>query len=223
MPWSEIVTTGKLATIRDSAGKTVKLYIDVTIGAMTGDDGAAVFRDWRTGIEVSTFETVIPRLSNGTVNVTKPITCKAFASYKLSSNGIAKLTSGGDPANSGHRGIPPSAMALHPSDTGIIAHRMKVSLGPPADHPGPNYPMYGIESPRGGGIPEGAVIRRKVRDTSNQVRLAAHDYGLIIGDTAGGGKSALKTVQGGVYPTSVLQALDGTTWADWEVMTLGFK
>ncbi len=224
IPWSEIVSGGLQVTIKDSKGNSTKVYVDPHVGEMGGDDAAIVFRDWRTGVEVSTFETVIPRKADGTVDASKPITCKAYGKFGLNTNGIDKAATGGDPANSGHRGVPPSSMALTPweADGRPIQSRKKVSLGPPADHPGPNWPMTGIESPRGGAIPEGANIRRKAPG-SNPVQVAAHVYGFIIGDTAGAGKSTLKTVQGGHYDKAVIDALDGDTWADWEVMTLGWR
>jgi hypothetical protein len=221
MPWSEVTVSGLMMTIVSSKAAAVTIRIDPNIGQMSGNDAAVVFRDWLAGIEISTFETIIPRRADGTVDTAKPITCTNYGIYALVSDGIAE-SSGGSQGNGGHRGVPPSAMALHPKDT-TIQHRLKVALGEPADAPGPNWPMYGIESPRSGAIPEGAVIRPKERDTSNPVRLAAHDYGFIVGDTAAPGKAALKTVQGGTYAPEILSALDGLTWDDWEVMTLGWR
>lgn len=226
LPWSEVSgTAGTLATIKDAQSNIVKVYIDVTVGDMSGDDGAIVFRDWRTGVEISTFETKVVRHSDGKVDTSKPIMCKSFGSYRLGTDGIAKQ-SGGDKANSGHRGVAPSSMALFPTDQyGPILHRLKVALGQPADTPGPNWPMYSLESPRSGGIPEGAVIRLKGSSTNvaSPVQVAAHAFGFIVGDTAGAGKSALKTVQGHAYGPETMNALDGLTWADWEVMALGWR
>jgi hypothetical protein len=222
MPWSEATASSPTATITD--GKTsVKLKIDPHVGEMSGDDAAIVWRDLSTGLEVATFETLLSHKSDGTVDVKKPIRCTGYAIYKTGSNGLSRQV-GGDKKNTGHRGIPPSTMALHSGevDSGQILQRKKIAFGQPSDHPGPNFPMYGIESPRNGGIPEGAVIRYK-GPIGNLIQQAAHDYGFIVGDTAGDGKSILKTVQGGVFSLAILKALDGTTWDDWDVMTLGWR
>jgi hypothetical protein len=222
MPWSEATSKSPTATITNGAS-SVKIRIDPHVGEMSGDDAAIVWRDLTSGIEVSTFVTVPTYDSNGLVDVRKPIRCKDYGIYKIDSNGLSRQV-GGDKKNTGHRGIPPSSMALHPDDpVSGIKHRLKVALGQPGDHPGPNFPMYGIESPRNGGIPEGAVIRLRDPEPGNPVQQAAHDYGFIVGDTAGDGKSILKTVQGGVFSLAILKALDGTTWDQWDVMTLGWR
>jgi hypothetical protein len=45
----------------------------------------------------------------------------------------------------------------------------------------------------------------------------------MVGDTSGAGKAALKTVQNGSYLKSILTALNSTTWADWDVLQLGWR
>lgn len=228
LPWSEVTSKAwPMVTITDGH-TSVRLRIDATIGQMAGDDGAAVFRDWTTGLEVATFETIFARDSDGNVDTSKQIRCSGYAHYALDSNGLARQVAGGDPRNSGHRGIPGGIMALLPDEavSGVF-HKLKAALGQPADHPGPNFPMYGIESPRNGGIPEGANCRLKKSSArfnpNDRIHVAMATYGVIIGDTAGAGKSAIKTVQGASYPVEVLRSLDVFAWADWEVMTLGAK
>lgn len=219
MPWSEAVA-GQTATITDGH-TSVKIDIDVHVGQMAGDDAAIVFRDLIRGIEVATFETVLSHKADGTIDLTKPIRCTGYAVFDTASNGLARQV-GGPKQNTGHRGIVPSSMALHPTDTPIL-HRLKVALGQPGDHPGPNFPMYGIESPRNGAIPEGAVIRLRNPVVGNIVQQAAHVFGFIIGDTGAPGKATLKTVQGGVYSAAILHGLDGTTWDQWDVMKRGWR
>jgi hypothetical protein len=234
LPWSEATSADPVVTIRDSKGATVQLAVNVHTGSMTGDDAAIVWRDLGRHIEVATFETVVVR-KDGSIDTSKPITCTGFATFDTDTNGIARQV-GGPKQNTGHRGVVPSSMALHPDEAHApILHRLKCSLGPPADNPGPNYPMYGIESPRPGAIPEGATLRYNGPIT-NVVLQAAHDFGLIVGDTAGGGTSVVKTVQGGDYRSqaerdsgvvvtdaAILRALDATTWDQWDVMELGWK
>jgi hypothetical protein len=221
MPWSEGIR-GNLVTVTDGS-KSVKINIDPNVGSMAGDDAAIVWRDFLTGVEISTFESVVSYTRDGKVDLSKPIRCKAFGIFKIDSNGLTRQV-GGDKMNNGHRGIPPSAMALHPDELGSpILHRLKIALGQPADHPGPNFPMYGIESPRNGGIPEGAVIRLKNPRSGDVLQQNAHDFGFIVGDTAAPGKSVVKAVQGGQYESRVMQSLDNLDWGDWEVMKLGWK
>lgn len=221
MPWSEANALSHPATIRDASGDTVTLAVDTHVGEMVGNDAAVVWRDLHKGVEVATFETVVPRKSDGTINLTRDITCTNFSVYYTGTNGLAQQV-GGDKRNTGHRGVTPSSMALYPLECVVpIRSVKKVSLGPPADYPGPNHPMYGIESPRKGGIPEGARLRLRNPAPGNIVQQAAHEYGFIVGDTAGDGHATLKTVQGGGYAPAILTALDGLTWNDWDVMTLG--
>lgn len=222
MPWSEAATLSKTAKIRDASGATVQISVDTNIGEMSGNDAAVVWRDLKRGIEVATFETDVPRKRDGTIDLTKPIVCTAFSIYGTGTNGLSRQV-GGAKQNSGHRGVPPSASALHPAEAlGPIAHRLKCALGQPGDHPGPNFPMYGIESPRGGAIPEGAVIRLRNPKAGNVIQQAAHAYGFIVGDTGATGTATIKTVQGGVYSAAVLDSLKGTSWPDWDVMLLGW-
>lgn len=221
IPWSEAEGNSPIATIRDAAGNTVRIGVDVNIGVMAGDDAAIIWRDFGRKVEISTFETNVPRLSNGKINVSKPITCSGFGIYYTDTNGLSRQV-GGDRRNTGHRGIPPSIQALHPSEVDLIERMLKTGLGQPADHPGPNFPMYGIESPRDGGIPEGANVRY-MGPIRNSIQKAAHDYGFIVGDTGNEGTATVKTVQGGAYSDAVLKSLDGTNWDQWVVMKLGWR
>lgn len=224
MPWSEVrsKSAGKIATITDSTGLSMKLLIDPDVGSMTGDDAAIVFRDLVNKVEASTFETAAVYNRDGTINTSKPIRCKGFSVYYLGTNGLSRQV-GGDKRNTGHRGGTPSASALHPDEIADgIRSRKKIALGQPADHPGPNFPYYGIESPRNGGIPEGAVIRRR-DDSNNPVLHNAHVFGFLVGDTGQIGHATLKTVQAAEYDDAILNALDNETWAGWDVMQLGWR
>lgn len=230
IPWSEVGLSDAApwATIVSSSGGRVTLHVDPRTGIMAGNDAAVIWRDWQTQIEVSTFETFIPRLGDGTIDTTKPITCTNYGLWGIKTNGIARKAAGGQKPNNGHRGIPPSVMALHPDEVTAVRRRLKISLAPPADHPGPNWPMTGIESPRHGGIPEGAVLRLKdsallrsgTTGAALEIASAANNWGFIAGDT--GGSAVCKTVQGGVYGPGVITALEPFTWQDWEIMTLGW-
>lgn len=232
MPYSEAVK-GATATITDGH-TSVKIDIDVHVGTMAGDDAAIVFRDLARGIEINTFETVLTRNADGTVNLSKPIRCTGYSIYNTTSNGLARQV-GGIKQNTGHRGIVPSSRVLRVAEIGALLSRKSVALGQPGDHPIPNFPMYGGESPRNGAIPEGMTIRYHGPIT-NPILQAAHDFGFIIGDTGGPGTATLKTVQGGDYRTpaeqaanvpiaraSILHALDNTTWDQWDVMQAGWR
>src|SRR4051812_32878148 len=150
IPWSEATATSKVVTIRSTAGDTIRLGIDVHIGLMAGDDAACVFRDLTRNVEVGTFETNIPRKPDGTVDTTRAITCTNFSIYYTDTNGLSRQV-GGDARNTGHRGVPPSLFALHPLEVTGVQRVLKTALGQPGDHPIPNFPMYGGESPRDGG------------------------------------------------------------------------
>lgn len=230
IPWSEVglQDAKPWASIVNKKGSRIQIHVDTRTGIMAGNDAAVIWRDWQTMTEVSTFETKIPRKPDGTIDTTQAITCTNYGVWGMKTNGIARSVAGGQKPNSGHRGIPPSVMALHPGEVDGIRRRLKISLAPPADHPGPNWPMTGIESPRKGGIPEGAVIRLKSEAIARvgptgaalEIATAANVFGFIVGDT--GGNSTLKVVQGGVYPVEVIHALEGFVWQDWEVMQLGW-
>jgi hypothetical protein len=220
IPWSEANKASKTATIIDAQGDGVTLGIDVNIGLMVGDDAAIVFRDLFRNVEVGTFETNVPRLRDGRVDTRKPITCTNFSVYYTNTNGLSRQV-GGDKRNTGHRGVPPSLFALHPDEVTQVMRRLKTGLGQPADHPGPNRPMYGIETPRDGGVPEGGVLQYN-GPIRNPILKAAHDYGFIVGDTGAEGTATIKTVQDGTYTKAILDSLDGTSWSDWDVMQLGW-
>lgn len=221
IPWSEAKAGDPIATIMSSRGDQAKIRVDPNIGEMVGDDAAIVFRDLTSHIEIGTFETKVPRRRTGVIDTSKPIMCTNFSIYDTNTEGVARQ-SGGSKQNTGHRGVPPSAFAWHPDEVDAVERCLKVSLAPPCDHPGPNWPMYGIESPRGNtGIPEGARFYKITQPPagSHPVLMAAWKYGFIVGDT--GGSPSLKAVLNGTYPKGTA-GLDNVRWTDFAVLPLGW-
>lgn len=220
--WGDSAHSGSLTTIKDKRGASVKLHAPAKADVMAGDDKALGLRCFGCDVEVQLFEAVQKDATNWT--------CTNFAAYRPSSLGIS-----GTQGNKGHRGIAPSAMFIAGEEIadGVIRHRLKFALGPPGDNrldgkSMPIWPLDGYEKPRAGVIPEGAVLRLKTsafervnpKGTSLVVATAAHDYGLVVGDT--GGHATIKTQLNATFPKDISSALDAFKWADYEVLQLGW-
>lgn len=222
MFYADSAHVGTPSTITNKAGKKVQVHTPAKVDLMSGNDKACVFRCLGCDLEVSLFEAV-------QVNATT-WRCTNFGAYHPSTEGIS-----GSQGNSGHRGIPPSAMMITGQELleGAINHRLKMGVKSPADRrldgkAMPIWPMDGYEKGHGTAIPEGAVLRLKAsafarvnpKGTSRTIATAAMVYGIIVGET--GGHATIKGQLNATLPPDTSKALDLFHFADYEVMTLGW-
>lgn len=121
--------------------------------------------------------------------------------YDLASDGLSwRVEKSTSPINEGHRGQPPSILAIRTDEieSGVIKHRLQCTFhatGRPNENtPWYYWPFSGYEPDKGGIVPEGIIFRikpeidltaRNLSPAALIIAKAMQDYGCVVGDNGG--------------------------------------
>ncbi|MDP9223452.1 MAG: hypothetical protein M3P18_06275 [Actinomycetota bacterium] len=180
-----------------SSGNTYKIRIPLGATPMSGNDGAMISIDPAGDVSYSLHHAAF---SGGVW------TASGISRTKLSSNWLDKSL-GGDALNFGHRGVPVPVMVAQNGEvaSGVINHALEIYWYETGT--GHVFPMANGESKGTGVVPEGYFLRLRsdaatqtlvdaLKPNARVVAKALQTYGGMIGDNAGGSKSAIKLERG---------------------------